>query len=245
MGYELRDCREHGAFRGDSCPVCGSQGKILMTEREVDSVSRMLAAILRHSPERYGIRLDEHGWARIYSIIPAIRAERRGYGWLTPRHIEALIATDEKKRYSLDGKGYIRANYGHTIPVELDDLPSDNIPDILYYQTSAEEYEIIKEAGISPSDKTWVHLSKTYRQAYVSGLFHIDDPKIVSVDAKGLLEVTPVYRATEDIFVVMEVPAQFVSESPEEDVTLTDEEKSEIQKVKERRERRANRSMGE
>lgn len=242
MGYELRECREHGPFRGDSCPLCGSSGKILMNEREVDSVSRMLAGMLRHSPERYGLRLDEHGWARIYSIVPAIRAERRGYGWLTPHHIEALVSTDEKKRYALDGRGYIRANYGHTIPVELDDLPSDDIPDTLYYQTSAEEFEIIREAGISPSDKTWVHLSKTYRQAYVSGLFHIDDPKVVSVDAKALRSVNPVYRANDDIYVVMEVPAQFVKEVPDEPVTLTEEEKHEIERVKERRERRANRS---
>lgn len=215
------------------------KGKLLMSQREVDSVSRMLAGMLRHFPERYGIRLDDHGWARIYSIIPAIRAERRGYGWLTPHHIEALVKTDVRMRYSVNSNGEIRANYGHTIPVEMDDLPSEGIPDDLFYQTTDEELEFIRETGISPSDKTWVHLSKTYRQAYVSGLFHVDSPKIVRINAKGLIESgMPIYVGNEEIFLVKEIPGDFIEDAEEEEVALTEEELGEIADVKERRQRR-------
>ncbi len=236
---QLMECREHGPYRGETCPECGMKGRLLMNNREVDSVSRMLAGMLRHFPERYGIRLDDHGWARIYSIIPAIRAERRGYGWLTPHHIETLVKTDSKQRYSVNANGEVRANYGHTIPVDMDDLPVDDIPDTLFYQTTEEELEFIKETGISPSDKTWVHLSKTYRQAYVSGLFHVEDPKVVKINASSLIESGhPVYRSNFEIFLVKEIPKDFIEEAEVEDVTLTEEEKEEIEHVKERRERR-------
>lgn len=236
---QLMECREHGPYRGETCAECEMKGRLLMSQREVDSVSRMLAGMLRHFPERYGIRLDDHGWARIYSIIPAIRAERRGYGWLTPHHLEALVKTDSKQRYSVNDQGEIRANYGHTIPVDLSDLPAEEIPDTLFYQTTDEELEFIKETGISPSDKTWIHLSKTYRQAYVSGLFHVEDPKVVSINSAGLIsEGHPVYMGNYEIFLVKEIPSEFIQEAEPEPVTLTGEEEQEIEQVKKRRERR-------
>ncbi len=236
---ELRECREHGFFRGESCPVCGERGRLLMDRRELDSISRILAGMLRHFPERYGIRLDDHGWAKIYPIIAAIRAERRGYGWLTPRHIEALIRTDDRHRYSINNRGEIRANYGHTIPVEMDDLPDDDIPEKLYYQTTLEEKDLIKEAGISPSDRTWVHISKTYRQAFVSGLFHVDDPEVLEIDSGSFIgSGGRIFRANDDIFLTREIPPRFIREADKEDVELTQEEKDEISRVKERRARR-------
>ena len=235
----LRDCREHGSFRGETCPVCGTPGKLLMDDRELDSFGKTMAGLLRHFPERYGIKLDDHGWTKIYPLVPAIKAEKRHYGWLTAHHIEAFVKTEPKGRYQWDGESMIRAAYGHTIPVNMDDLPTDDIPEKLYYQTTLEEEEFIKETGISPSDKTWVHLSRTYRQAYVSGLFHVDNPKVVEIDIPELVKAGhPVYRATQEIFLTKEIPPEFFHPASEEEVTPTEEEKEEIERVKEKRMRR-------
>jgi len=243
MKNDLMKCQEHGPYRGEECPVCGVVGKRLMNELEIEGLSRILAGMLRHFPENYGIRLNEHGWIKIYSLVPAIRAEKRNFSWLTPYHLEAMVKTDTKERYAINSLHEIRATYGHTIHVEMDDLPSDDIPGKLYYQTTDEEYDFIKETGITPSDKTWIHLSKTYRQAYVSGLFHIDSPTVLEVDTERLVSSgRPVYRATSDIFVAKEIPPEFVSVSAKEDVELTDEERREVEEVKERRERKIRKS---
>lgn len=93
---DLRACREHGPFRGDICPLCGDDGRGLMHPDEIEGVSRVLAGMLRHFPENYGVKMDPQGWVRIYSIVPAIRAQRRRYGWITPFHIEALAVTDQR-----------------------------------------------------------------------------------------------------------------------------------------------------
>ncbi len=244
MGEDLRECFEHGVFRGEECPQCGERGKRLMNEYEIEGLGRILAGMLRHFPENYGVRLNEHGWVKVYSIVPAIRARRKSFGWLTARHIESMALTDPKERYQVNREHEIRATYGHTIPVELDDLPNDELPDILFYQTTEEELEFIKETGISPSDKTWIHLSKTYRQAYVSGLFHVESPKIVGIDIKKLVASgINVYRATSDVFVSREIPPEFILDLEAEDVELTEYEKSEIQKVKQRREKRISRDQ--
>ncbi|MEM0158096.1 MAG: RNA 2'-phosphotransferase [Thermoplasmataceae archaeon] len=239
MSEELRMCSRDGPFRGESCPVCHSRGKLLMRADEVEGVGRVLAGMLRHSPENFGIRLNDHGWVKIYAVVPVIRGQRRGYWWLTPTHLEALVKTDPKGRYQINRHGEIRAAYGHTIPVKLDDLPTDNIPDNLYYQTTREEIELIKETGISPSDKTWVHLSLTPRQAYVSGLFHIDSPAILEIPTAPLIESgRQVYRATNEVFLVQEIPPEFIGRPILEVFEPTEEEQQEIKSVRERLERR-------
>lgn len=239
MANELRSCPEDGPFRGPECPDCGKHGKLLMRENEIEGVGRILAGMLRHFPENYGVKLDDHGWIRIYNIIPVIRAQRKHFWWLTPYHIEALARTDPKHRYQVNDEGEVRATYGHTIPVLMDDLPTEGVPDRLYYQTTEEELEFIRETGISPSDKSWVHLSLTPRQAYVSGMFHIDSPAVVEIDTEALRESgRDVYMATSEVFLVGEIPPDYIGEKITEEFELTPEEEKEIKWVRERMERR-------
>ncbi|HLH86117.1 MAG TPA: RNA 2'-phosphotransferase [Thermoplasmataceae archaeon] len=239
---ELRICGKDGPFRGDSCPVCGNRGKLLMRPDEVEGVGRVLAGMLRHFPENYGVRLNDHGWVKIYAVVPVIRGQRRGYWWLTPSHIEALVKTDPKGRYQINKYGEIRAAYGHTIPVNMDDLPTDDIPENLYYQTTREEMELIRETGISPSDKTWIHLSLTPRQAYVSGLFHIDSPAVLEIPTEPLINSgRQIYRATKDVFLVQEIPPEYIGKSILDTYEPTEEEQEEIRSVRERLERRSKR----
>ena len=44
----INECEEHGYFRRDKCPVCGRNGKFVMSDFEVEKLGRMMAAILRH-----------------------------------------------------------------------------------------------------------------------------------------------------------------------------------------------------
>lgn len=242
MSNELRSCKSHGAFRGPECPACGYRGKLLMRESELEGVGRILAGMLRHFPDNYGVKLDDHGWIKIYSVIPVIKAQRKHFWWLTTFHVEALVYTDPKHRYQINQREEIRAAYGHTIPVNMDDLPTEGVPDKLYYQTTEEELEFIRETGISPSDKSWIHLSLTPRQAYVSGMFHIDEPAVVEVDVPGLNGAGhPVYMATDDVFLVDEIPPEFVGEHIKETFELTPEEAKEVKWVRTKMERKLNR----
>ena len=104
------------------------------------------------------------------------------------------------------------------------------------------ELEFIRETGISPSDKSWIHLSLTPRQAYVSGMFHIDSPTVVEIDIDGLRESgRQTYRATDDVFLVNEIPPEFVGEKMTDQFELTPEEQKEIKWVRGRMERKLNR----
>ncbi|EQD32876.1 RNA 2'-phosphotransferase-like protein [mine drainage metagenome] len=236
---DLRSCREDGAFRGEICPMCGDEGRGLMHPDEIEGISRILAGMLRHFPENYGVRMDPHGWVKIYTIVPAIRTQKRRYGWITPFHIIALATTDHRQRYQVNEKDEIRATYGHTITVDLSDLPDEDIPEIVYYQSTPEEYEFIMETGISPSDKTYVHLSSTYRKAYVSGLFHVDNPLILDVDtAKYVESGGRIMKASHEVYLSKQIPPEFLKKSDAEEIKLTSDEESDIKRVKQKRESR-------
>ncbi|HID73772.1 MAG TPA: RNA 2'-phosphotransferase, partial [Thermoplasmata archaeon] len=142
----LRRCEEHGYFRGITCPVCGSDGRYLMSGEELAHVGRIMAGILRHFPEKFDVELDEHGWADVDRLVEAIREQRVALHWLKPHHLQAIVDTDPKGRYQIE-EGRIRATYGHTIDVHLDH-PTDTVPERLYYPTTAAEVEFLFENGL-------------------------------------------------------------------------------------------------
>jgi len=142
----LRECNEHGYFRADYCPVCGSEGKFLMNTEELDRMSRTMAGVLRHFPERFELKMDEQGFVDLREFVNALQMKQRRYHWVRPHHIVAIIETDSKGRYEFrDGK--IRATYAHSFEVKLD-LPVGGTPDNLYYPTTAEEIDIVLETGL-------------------------------------------------------------------------------------------------
>lgn len=206
----LRECKVHGYFRGDRCPICQEEGKFLMSDEEIESIGRMMAGVLRHFPEKFGLEIDEHGWVDLRSFVNAVRSRRNKMHWLRSHHIRALIITDPKGRYQCDGHR-IRATYGHSIDVDLD-LPTNNIPDELYYPTSQEEAEIILETGLKPSDRKHVHLSLTPDDARRAGEHRVKNPIILRVDAKSAIEGGIVIKkAGTTVFITNEIPSRYIS----------------------------------
>ena len=61
----LAECKDHGYFRGETCPKCNEKGKFLMTDRELNSLGRIMAGVLRHFPDKMGLMMDGHGWVDI------------------------------------------------------------------------------------------------------------------------------------------------------------------------------------
>jgi len=146
----LKECRSHGFFRDEFCPMCGDEAKFLLNDQEVDTLGRVMAGVLRHFPERYSLTMDKNGWVDLRDFLDAVQSRNRRLRFLKPHHVVGLIETDPKGRYQFrDGR--MRATYGHTFDVELD-LPTENIPDTLYYPTSEEEFPNAITDHVEPSD---------------------------------------------------------------------------------------------
>ena len=139
----LRECQEHGYFRGELCPICGDAGRFLMNDQELEQIGRTMAGALRHFPEKFGLTMDEQGFVNLRDFIAALKHQRERYHWIRPHHIIAIVETDPKGRYQVSND-LIRATYGHSLPLNLN-LPTDNIPETLYYPTTPEEADILLE----------------------------------------------------------------------------------------------------
>jgi putative RNA 2'-phosphotransferase len=213
----LAECEEHGYYRDESCPICNKKGKFLMNERELNSLSRIVAGALRHFPEKLGLIMDGRGWVDISSFIDALSTSRSGFDWLRLHHIEALVATDPRGRYQLDG-GMIRATYGHTTDVNLDDLPIADI-DEFFYPVTEEEADIIIEGGLHPTERKKVHLSGSIEKAIEAGGVRTDDPLILRIDGKkAKKDGIKIYHAGNDVYVTDEIDAKYISQVDEKDI---------------------------
>ncbi len=205
----LKECAQHGYFRAESCPVCGQPGRFLMNDRELDHLGRVMTGILRHFPDRYHLTMDEHGWIPLAQIVRAVSQQHRAYHWLRVHHLVAIAESDPKGRYEVKDDR-VRATYGHTLDIALD-LPTENVPDRLYFPVTGEEASVVLEVGLRPSDRKKVHLSKTADDARAAGSVRTPEPVILEIDAKrardgGLV----IMQAGKTVFLTDQVPPEFL-----------------------------------
>src|SRR5579863_3445259 len=204
----LKECAQHGYFRAENCPVCGGSGRFLMNDRELDHLGRVMTGVLRHFPEKYGLTVDEKGWIPLPTLVQAIQGHHRGYHWLRMHHLVAIAESDPKGRYEVkDDK--VRATYGHTVEVNLD-LPTENIPDALYFPVTIEEAPVVLEVGLKPSDRRKVHLSRTAHDAKAAGSVRTPEPVILEIDAKrARADGLVIMQAGKTVFLTDAVPANY------------------------------------
>ena len=114
-------------------------------------ISKRLSRHLRHAPEEIGIQLSTDGWTDVAALLAALG--------ITRDQLDEVVATNDKRRFAFDETGArIRANQGHTVPVELD-LPIATPPATLYHGTVAKFLDAIMAEGLRPMSRHDVHLS--------------------------------------------------------------------------------------
>lgn len=112
---------------------------------------KFLSLVLRHQPEKIGIALDGHGWAKVHEILIGMN--------LTMEELEHIVETDEKQRYSFsEDKTLIRANQGHSVDIDLE-LEPRRPPEFLYHGTVGQFLPSIREQGLQRQSRQYVHLS--------------------------------------------------------------------------------------
>tara|TARA_B100000609_G_scaffold196784_1_gene192763 strand:- start:1841 stop:2632 length:792 start_codon:yes stop_codon:yes gene_type:complete len=221
----LRQCRDKGCetkfFIGSNCMICNEEGKFIMSDREAQSLGRILALVLRHAPEKFGVDMDINGWVNTRELSDAISNQRRHYHWLRGWHFEAIANSDEKGRYQVEGE-MIRATYGHSIELELD-LPTDDIPEALYWPCEPEQVATILELGITAGDRQHVHLSKTINKAMEAGHVRIDRPAIIEVDTtRAIADGNTIFRAGKSVFLTTDMPPDYLYQIEDDDPVMVE-----------------------
>ena len=141
--------------------------------------SIFLSLVLRHKPEAIDLKLDEYGWLNVKEVLSGMK--KKGYE-IDNVILEEIVEDDEKQRYTLDKeRGLIRANQGHSIPVNLL-LTGKEPPEFLYHGTSEKALDDILRSGILRMKRQYVHLSKDVETARLVGRRH-GNPIVIKVSA--------------------------------------------------------------
>lgn len=179
----IRHCDSHGPFDGERCPHCGTAGTHVLSASQRTQVSKFLSGALRHFPEDVDLDLDTAGWTDLDGLVE--RTESK-YEWLDEGAVEAIVRTDPKGRFELDG-GRIRAAYGHSVDVDLESGETP-VPDVLYHGTASEALAAINEEGLKPMSRQHVHLSGSVETAREVGRRHTAEPVVLCVDAAAMVD---------------------------------------------------------
>ena len=174
-------------------------------------LSKFISMILRHQPGVIGISLDEHGWAQTDELISGI-AEYKNIDF-TMDILEEIVRTDDKQRYSFnEDKTLIRANQGHSIPVDVE-LDEKEPPEKLWHGTGEKYVESIDRQGLIRKSRLYVHLSKDTETAIKVGARH-GKPFLYTVNAGEMYrDGYKFYLSANGVWLTREVPVQYLEKS--------------------------------
>lgn len=179
-------------------------------------LSKFLALILRHQPERFGLHLDHEGWASLSEVMEVLRG-LPNFRWVTRADVLEIVehgSGDEKRRFEVAGDR-IRARYGHTVSL-APRYPPCTPPPVLYHGTSPRALKHIRAEGLRPMRRQYVHLSADPATAARVGARHAPQPVVLTVRAaEAAAAGIPFYRADEDLYLSGPIPPEFL-EFPEE-----------------------------
>lgn len=170
-------------------------------------LSKFLALVLRHEPQRIGLSLDPNGWADIGELIE--RAGTHGVR-LSESDIERVVSTNSKQRYTLDAAGRrIRANQGHSITVDLE-LEPTSPPLELFHGTARHNLDAIRAEGLLPMSRQHVHLSADRTTALTVGRRH-GEPCVLAIDAATMhQDGLRFYMSANGVWLTDAVPARYL-----------------------------------
>lgn len=178
-----------------------------MTKRHED-ISKFLSFILRHEPEAIGLTLDNEGWANINALIDG--ATTKEGKQLDLSLIKEVVAGSDKKRFAISGDGLsIRAVQGHSTK-EVDINYVEKIPpEFLYHGTASRFLDSIKEKGLVPGSRHYVHLSVDEITASSVGQRH-GKPVIIKINSQFMHEQgMKFYQAENGVWLTKNVKPQY------------------------------------
>jgi len=154
-----------------------------------------------------GISLDEHGWANVDELIAGVSKTHE----LDMALLEEIVRTDDKQRYSFNqDKTLIRANQGHSIPVDVE-LPEVQPPEYLYHGTAEKYRPSIEAQGLLPQSRLYVHLTDNYGTAVKVGQRH-GKVVVYQVASQAMQQDGyKFYRSVNGVWLTKAVPAQYLT----------------------------------
>ena len=178
-----------------------------MNDKDLVRTSKFLSLILRHEPERVGLKLGDAGWVGVDELLPAVNSHGVD---LTLDQLKHIVATSDKKRFAFSEDGQrIRASQGHSVEVDLQ-YPPQMPPELLFHGTAVRFLDSIRQHGLQKMERHDVHLSAETKVTVQVGGRH-GKPALLTIRAGDMHKAGFVFRCSANgVWLVDHVPPQFI-----------------------------------
>ncbi|VFR32729.1 RNA:NAD 2'-phosphotransferase [plant metagenome] len=119
-------------------------------------LSKSMAYLLRHKGPSHGITIDKAGFATIEALALGLNADSS--------QILAVAEHPGEPRFEIR-EGNIRALYGHSLDVVVDDGIHIGTPSALFHGSTWSALDLIVKNGLIPMQRRMVHLTNTTAEA--------------------------------------------------------------------------------
>lgn len=175
---------------------------------DYEQLSKTVSYALRHAPWEYELEMDGEGWVSIKQLLRALHTKDE-FKNITQNDLVMMINQSDKKRHEIKNDK-IRAFYGHSIPMRITKnkkMP----PDVLYHGTARRFMENIKQNGLLPMSRQYVHLSADIETATKVGCRHDTRPCILEIDAKKAYhDGVGFYHGNEKVWLANQIPPCYI-----------------------------------
>jgi putative RNA 2'-phosphotransferase len=179
-----------------------------MSDSNSKTRSKFLSLILRHQPDLVGIALDEAGWVSVDDLLAGCR--RKGHD-ISREELEEIVRTSDKQRYAFnEDKTRIRANQGHSVPVDLGHAPATP-PDVLYHGTAEKAVPGIRRDGLHKGARHDVHLSERVDTATAVGSRHGKLVLLTVAAGRMHRDGFTFYRTPNGVWLTDHVPVEYLT----------------------------------
>lgn len=168
-----------------------------------------MSLILRHLCSDFGLKMDKYGFVSINSFIEALKTK---YPKIERGDIEFVVENCPKNRFEIK-EGKIRARYGHSLKIEIEDKPFEP-PIYLYHGTKPAFINKIFIDGLLSMRRQYVHLSKTVDEAVKVGKRKAQNPTIFRVKAREAFQKGVDFYDMGEIVLTKSVQPEFLEICP-------------------------------
>ena len=184
------------------------QNILKMNEKELTRKGKYISLLLRHSPEKENLSMDEYGYVKVKDLCTALKISRSDLDW--------IVENNNKKRFIYGGghqKTLIRATQGHSFEVKMK-LESIEPPVLLYHGTTWDNKNVIMEEGLQKMNRQHVHMTDDFDSAVNLGLRYAktrDKLWMIHIEAKRMwIEGGFHFYKTENgVWLVDRVPSKY------------------------------------
>lgn len=174
--------------------------------RQLESLARMLAYMLGHHPDEFGLVLSEDGFIPFKELHQALSREP-GWGFVRRHHLDQVISLMQPAAFAVEGERICCLQPG-PLPRRRPGLPP---PPLLYLAISPKVHERVWQEGLKAAAGRELLLARTPDTALKLGKRRAPTPVLVTIQAQAAAQAGLSFIGYgEELFLAAGLPREFL-----------------------------------